>query len=78
MTLIEKAVVAMKQNEIDYLNAITQAKSMLSKGLISWEEYLKIEDRMVKKYNLEKTSLYRANDLINSSFRVITMIRKEE
>lgn len=68
----------MKQNEIDYLNAITQAKAMLSKGLIRWEEYLKIEDRMAKKYNLEKTSLYRANDLINSSFRVITMIRKEE
>ena len=78
MTLLEKAMALMKQNEIDYLNAITQAKSMFSKGLICWEEYLKIEDKMAKKYNLEKTSLYRANDLINSSFRVITMIRKEE
>ena len=68
----------MNQNEINYLNAITQAKSMLSKGIITWDEYLKIEDKMAKKYNLEKTSLYRANDLINSSFRVITMIRKEE
>lgn len=68
----------MSQNEINYLNAITQAKNMLSKGIITWDEYLKIEDRMAKKYNLEKTSLYRANDLINSSFRVITMIRKEE
>lgn len=68
----------MSQNEINYLNAITQAKSMLSKGIITWDEYLKIEDKMAKKYNLEKTSLYRANDLINSSFRVITMIRKEE
>lgn len=68
----------MKQNEIDYLNAITQAKSMFSKGMITFEEYLKIEGRMAVKYNLEKISLYRANDLINSSFRVITMIRKEE
>ena len=68
----------MSQNEINYLNAITQAKSMLSKGIITWDEYLKIEARMAKKYNLPKTSLYRANDLINSSFRVITMIRKEE
>lgn len=68
----------MSQDEINYLNAITQAKNMLSKGIITWEEYLKIEDRMAKKYNLPKTSLYRANDLINSSFRVITMIRKEE
>lgn len=68
----------MKQNEIDYLNAITQAKSMITKRLISWEEYLRIENRMAKKYNLGKTSLYRANDLINSSFRATNMIRKEE
>lgn len=78
MTFIEKAVVTMDQNEINYLNAITQAKSMLSEGIISWDEYLKIEEKMAEKYNLEKTSLYRANDLINSSFRVINMIRKEE
>lgn len=78
MTTLEMVVVAMNQNEIDYLNAITQAKQMLSKGIISSEEYLEIEDRMAEKYNLGKTSLYRANDLINSSFRVITMIRKEE
>ena len=68
----------MKQNEICYLNAITQAKSMLSKGIITFEEYLKIEDRMATKYSLDKTSLYRANDLINTSFRVINMIQKEE
>lgn len=68
----------MNQNEIDYLNVITQAKQMLSIGIISWEDYLKIEEKMAKKYNLGKTSLYRANDLINSSFRVITMIQKEE
>lgn len=67
----------MKQDEINYLNAMTQAKHMLSKGIISWEEYLKIEGRMAKKYSLEKTSLYRANDLINTSFRVINMIQKE-
>ena len=78
MTFIEKVVVMMDQNEINYLNAITQAKSMLSKGIIRWDEYLIIEDKMAKKYNLEKTSLYRANDLINSSFIVINMIRKEE
>ena len=68
----------MNQNEINYLNAITQAKQMLSKGIISRDDYFKIEDKMAKKYNLGKNSLYRANDLINSSFRVITMIQKEE
>ena len=78
MTTTEKVVEIMNQNEINYLNVITQAKQMLSKGIISWEDYLKIEEKMAKKYNLGKTSLYRANDLINSSFRVITMIQKEE
>lgn len=78
MTTTEKVVGIMNQNEINYLNAITQAKQMLSKGLISREDYFKIEDKMAKKYNLGKTSLYRTNDLINSSFRVITMIQKEE
>lgn len=68
----------MKQDEIDYLNAMTQAKSMLSKKMITLDEYLKIEGRMATKYNLEKTSLYRANDLINTSFRVINMIQKED
>lgn len=68
----------MKQDEINYLNAMTQAKGMLSKGMITPEEYLKIEGRMAKKYNLGKTSLYRANDLINTSFRVINMIQKED
>lgn len=67
----------MKQDEINYLNAMTQAKSMLSKKMITLEEYLKIEGRMATKYNLGKTSLYRANDLINTSFRVINMIQKE-
>lgn len=68
----------MKQDEINYLNAMTQAKSMLSKKMITLEEYLKIEGRMATKYNLGKTSLYRANDLINTSFRVINMIQKED
>ncbi len=78
MTILEVMVLIMKQNEIDYFNAITQAKNMLLKEIINWDEYLKIEDKMAKKYNLPKTSIYRANDLINSSFRVITMIQKEE
>lgn len=78
MTTSEKVVGIMNQNEINYLNVITQAKQMLSKGIISWEDYLRIEEKMAKKYNLGKTSLYRANDLINPSLRVITLIQKEE
>lgn len=68
----------MKPNEMNYLNAITQAKRMLIKNLITWEEYLKIEECMARKYDIEEASLYRTNDLINSAFRVISMIQKEE
>ena len=53
-TTLEKVVVIMNQNEINYLNAITQAKQMLSKEIISWEEYLEIEDRMAKNIILER------------------------
>lgn len=52
MTTTEKVVGIMNQNEINYINAITQAKQMLSKGIISREDYLKIEDKMAKKYNV--------------------------
>lgn len=55
-----------------------ESTSIGSYEIITFGEYLKIEDRMATKYNLEKTSLYRANDLINTSFRVINMIQKEE
>ncbi len=75
---LEKVVETMNQNEINYLNVITQAKSMLSKGLITLDDYLKIEVKIAEKYKQGKTSLYRANDLINSSFRVTNMIQKEE
>lgn len=51
-------------DKINYLNAITQAKIMLSKGLITIKDFLKIESKIAKKYGLKKTNLCRANELI--------------
>ena len=68
----------MESNVISYLNAMHQAKLMLLQGIISYKDYMKVEDKMAKKYKLKKLSLYRQNDLIKSEIRAITMIPKQE
>lgn len=53
----------MEQCEFDnlmrYKIAVGMAKSMLEKGMISNEEYLKIEQKMAEKYRINLTSIYR-------------------
>lgn len=56
----------MNDNEKNYLNAIVQAKSMIKNGIITVDEYKKIEARLAQKYCIKKTNLYRSNDWINS------------
>ncbi len=68
----------MKDNEIKYMNSIAQAKIMLQKGIITSEEFLKIEEKLAAKYSLNKLSTYRLNDLINIDNRAIYMIQKED
>ena len=68
----------MENNVISYLNAMHQAKLMFLQGIISYKDYMKVEDKMAKKYKLKKLSLYRQNDLIKSEIRAITMIPKQE
>ena len=65
-------------NEINYLSALQQAKYMLSNDLITLEEFILIEENLAKKYCIKSCSLYRQNCLINSPFRVINVIQKEE
>lgn len=64
----------MRQNEINYLNAMAQANTMLVKGIISSSDYKEIETKMASKYCINDLSLYRAYDLINKPKRVIDMI----
>ncbi len=58
----------MTENEVNYINAMHQAKCMLSQGKISYDDFLKIEDKIAKKYSLDKTNLYRSNHLIKTAF----------
>ena len=47
-----------------YKSAMAQARIMLSKGLITAEEYAIIDTNMCERYCVDLDSLYRDNDLI--------------
>ena len=47
-----------------YFSAMVQAKQMLSKGLISADEYNIIDTIMAEKYGIPSCSLFRDNDLL--------------
>lgn len=49
-----------------YKTAMVQAKKMLSLGLITAEEYTKIEAKMCGKFGINLDDLYREIDLINN------------
>lgn len=42
-----------------YLSAMLQAKRMLSMGILTPEDYAKIDTRMAKKYGISSCSIYR-------------------
>lgn len=61
-----------------YLLSVESIKAMLKKGMIDENDYLKAERFLAEKYCIKKVSLYRGNDLINSSFRVMYIHDKKE
>lgn len=50
-----------------YSVAMLFAKKMLESSIISNEDYNKIEDKIAQKYCIKIDSIYRLNDLINST-----------
>lgn len=48
-----------------YYSSIQQARLMLKMGIIDDQDFIKMEDKMAKKYCIKIYSLYRSNDLIN-------------
>ena len=52
-----------------YKSAMAQARLMLSKGLISAEEYGIIETKMCGIFGINSDSLFRENDLLYPCFR---------
>ena len=49
----------------DYQSAMTQAKTMFERGIISKDDIVLIEDKLAEKYGLKYGSIYREIDLIN-------------
>ena len=54
---------------LGYKSAMAQARLMLSKGLITAEEFAIIETKMCGKFGINYGSLFRENDWINTPFR---------
>ena len=51
-----------------YLASMIQAKKMLSQGVISSDDYIKIDTIIAEKYGISSCSLYRGIDLIHRGF----------
>ena len=51
-----------------YLASMIQAKKMLSQGVISSDDYIKIDTIIADKYGISSCSLYRGIDLIHRDF----------
>jgi hypothetical protein len=54
---------------IGYCSAIAQARRMLKMGIISLDDYEKIDRVLLEKYKLSLSSLYRDMDLIYKESR---------
>ena len=52
-----------------YLASMLQAKQMLSMGILTPEDYAKIDTIMAEKYGISSCSLYRGIDLLYDGFR---------
>ena len=52
-----------------YLAAMLQAKRMLSTGILTSEDYIKIDTMLAGKYGISSLSIYRGIDLIFRAFR---------
>ena len=66
---ITRLVTAMNNNLLHYLSAMSIAKNMLVKGLISKEEYAIFDTMMCEKYGISLCSLYRDISLIYTGLR---------
>lgn len=49
-----------------YKASMKQAKTMLERGLISADDYAKIDTKLAQKYNLSLCSIYVHNDLLST------------
>ena len=57
-----------RANLESYLASMLQAKKMLSQGILTPEDYIKIDTIIAEKYGISSCSLYRGIDLIHRGF----------
>lgn len=71
-TVTKRSVSAMdngyRANLESYLASMLQAKKMLSQGVLTPEDYAKIDTIIADKYGISSCSLYRGIDLIYNGF----------
>ncbi len=69
MTRLTRGNQAMERSNLEqYLLSIQPAKSMRDEGIITYQEYSKIELFLAEKYCIKKDNLYRLNDLTNKHY----------
>ena len=72
LTVTKRSVSAMDERYRtkleSYLASMIQAKKMLSQGVISSDDYIKIDTIIAEKYGISSCSLYRGIDLIHRDF----------
>ncbi len=67
----------MNDNIFRYILAMSIARNMLQKGLVSESDIVSIEDKLAQKYGLKFGSIYRETDLINTQNRANMCHEKE-
>ena len=60
----ERQVSSVDRDIIGYCSAIAQARRMLKLGIISLEDFEKIDHVLLKKYNMPISSLFRDKELL--------------
>lgn len=65
-------------NQLHYINTIVVLQNWRKQGLISDEDYTKMEAKSARKFGIKNVSLYRSIDLLYKPFRVIYMCDKKE
>lgn len=66
------------KNIEQYYSSLVHIIALKNKGILNDADFLKAESVLASKYCIKKDSLYRANDLINTRFRVIYILPKKE
>ena len=79
MTRLIRGNQAMERSNLEqYLLSIQPAKSMKDEGIITHQEYLKIELFLAEKYCIKKGNLYRQIDLTIPRNKVIDIVPVKE